>query len=257
MGFAGYYRKFVKDLAKIAAPLTELMPTPTKKTRGRRKVTPKHTPWAWGDAQHQSFEHLKLALTTPPILAYSDNSKPFELHTDASQAPLGAILYQEQHGLKRVIAYSSRALGKAERNYLAHKLEFLALRWAVTDKFKDTLYGSKFTVYTDNNPLTYVLSLAKLDATGHRWLAALAAFDFSIKDKPGKQNTDADILSRLSHSPSIPEEEEIANEAVHTICGALSGPAIETLCLSAAAVDVLAEPDANDIAEISVRDWRR
>ena len=96
--------------------------------------------------------------------------------------------------------------GKAERNYPTHKLYFLVLKWAVINKFKDYLYGAKFVVYTDNNPLTYVLSTAKLDATGHRWLAALGAFDFSIRYKPGIRNVDADILSRLPHSPKAPQE---------------------------------------------------
>ena len=76
-----------------------------------------------------------------------------------------------------------------------------SLKWAVTDKFKDYLYGAKFVVYTDNNPLTYVLSTAKLDATGHRWLAAFGAFDFSIKYEPGIRNVDADMISFLdSHT---------------------------------------------------------
>lgn len=99
-------------------------------------------------------------------------------------------------GRKQVIAYGSRGLRKAEKNYPAHKLEFLALKWAVTDKFKDYLYGREFNVLTDNNPLTYVLSSAKLDATGHRWLAALSAYNFNILYRAGKQNIDADVLSR-------------------------------------------------------------
>ena len=159
--------------------------------------------------------------------------------------------------MKRVIAYASRALGKAERNYPAQKLKFLALKWAVTEIFKDYLYGSKFTVFTNNNPLTYVLSKAKLDATGHRWLAALAAFDFSIKYKPGVCNADADILSRLPHSPEAPSEEELSSEAVHTICGTVRCPVAETNCLSAAAIDILVESQGQDIASFTSRDWRR
>ena len=81
-------------------------------------------------------------------------------------------------------------------NYLAAKLEFLALKWAVSEKLHDYLYGAKFTVVTDNNPLTYALSKAKLDAAGHRWLSALAPYDFDIVYRPGKSNIDADVLSR-------------------------------------------------------------
>ena len=256
LGFAGYYRKFVKDFSKIAAPLTILMPTPVKKQRGKKKPHCQK-PWTWGPDQYAAFERLKDILSSPPILGYADFSLPFELHIDASRTALGCGLYQEKDGVKRVIAYASRALGKAERNYPAHKLEFLALKWAVTDKFKDYLYDSKFTVFTDNNPLTYVLSTAKLDATGHCWLAALAAFDFSIKYKPGVCNVDADILSRLPHSLETPSEEELSSEAVHTICGTVSCPVVETHCLSAAAVDVLMESEGQDIASFTVRDWRR
>ena len=129
------------------------------------------------------------------MLGFPGYNKPFELHTDASMSGCGAVLYQNQDGEKRVISFASRGLSKSERNYPAHKLEFLALKWAVTEKFRDYLYGHCFTVYTDNNPLTYVLSTARLDATGHRWLAALASFDFDIKYRPGSCNADA--LSRL------------------------------------------------------------
>jgi hypothetical protein len=100
----------------------------------------------------------------------------------------------------RVIGYGSRALTKAEKNYNLHagKLEFLALKWAVCNHFRDYLYyAPKFTVYTDNNPLTYVLSTAKLNATGQRWIAELADFRFSIKYRPGSANSDADALSRM------------------------------------------------------------
>jgi hypothetical protein len=81
-------------------------------------------------------------------------------------------------------------------NYPAHKLEFLALKWAVTDKFHEYLYGNQFEVKTDNNPLTYVLTSAKLDATGHRWLAALSTYNFKITYRAGINNQDADALSR-------------------------------------------------------------
>ena len=112
------------------------------------------------------------------MLAYTDYTKPFVLNIDASGDGLGAVLYQEHDSIEHVIAYASRGLRASECNYPAHKLEFLALKWAVSDKFHDYLYGSKFTVRTDNNPLRYVLTTAKLDATGHRWLAALSSYDF-------------------------------------------------------------------------------
>jgi hypothetical protein len=109
-------------------------------------------------------------LTNLPVLAYPDFSKPFEVHTDASTYGLGAIIYQLQDDKKRVIEFASRSLSRSEKNYSAFKLEFLALKWAITEKFSDYLLNNKFTVYTDNNLLTYVLSSAKLDATGQSGL---------------------------------------------------------------------------------------
>eukprot|EP00795_Rhopilema_esculentum_P006938 gene6938-12555_t len=133
-------------------------------------------------------------------MAYPDFSIPFVLHTDASQEGLGAVLYQKQQGKMRVIGYASRTLSPAERKYHLHsgKLEFLALKWAVTEQFRDYLfYAPKFTIYTDNNPLTYVMSTAKLNSTGYRWIASLADFEFTIKYRPGKANVDADFFSRM------------------------------------------------------------
>ena len=133
---------------------------------------------------------------------------------DASLDGLGAVLYQEQEGIERVIAYASRGLRTSEKHYPAHKLEFLCLKWAVVDKFHDYLYGVQFEVRTDNNPLTYVTTTAKLDATSHRWLAALSAYDFNIKYRAGKLNHDADGLSRN------PPQQEIFPDVVRAISNA-------------------------------------
>ena len=95
-----------------------------------------------------------------------------------------------------MIAYASRTLSKSERNYPAYKLKFLALKWSVCDRFYEYLYGANFEVFTDNNPLTYILTPAKLDATGQWWVANLANYTFSIKYKSGKANVDVDALSR-------------------------------------------------------------
>ena len=120
---------------------------------------------------------LKETCTNTPVLASANYKKPFRLNTDASEKGLGAVLYQQQdHGTFRVIAYASRTLSKSERNYDAHKLEFLALKWSVTQRFHEYLYGGVFDVYTDNNPLTSLTS-AKLDAMGQRWIASLANYD--------------------------------------------------------------------------------
>ena len=163
IAFAGYYHRFVKDFSKITRPLSELIPGTSKK---KKKITKE---WVWKDEQQKVFDNLKKKIMTqPPVLAYPDFSKEFELHTDASTIGLGAVLYQDG----KVIAYASRALTKSEKNYSAFKLEFLALKWAITEKFKDYLALQHFTVFTDSNPLTYVLTSAKLDATGHRWASS-------------------------------------------------------------------------------------
>lgn len=99
-----------------------------------------------------------------------------------------------------MIAYGSRTLSPAEKNYRLHsgKIEYLALKWAVCERFRDYLYyATHFIVYTDNNPLTYIMSTAKLNAVGHRWVGELSDFHFEIKYRPSPANVDADTLSRL------------------------------------------------------------
>lgn len=147
-------------------------------------------------------------------MAYPDFHKPFVLHTDASKDGLGTVLYQYQDDTLRVVAYGSRNLTPAEKNYHFHsgKLEFLALKWAICDQFRDYLYyATSFKVFTDSNPLTYVLSSAKLNATGLRWIGELADFNFTIHYHPGKANVDADALSRMpsedtAYAEIIPQE---------------------------------------------------
>ena len=133
---------------------------------------------------------------TAPMLAFADLEKPFLLETDASALGLGAVLQQVQaDGRLHPVAYASRALRKAEKNYHSSKLEFLALKWAVTEQFREYLYYRPFTVRTDNNPLTYILTTPNLDACGHRWVASLAQFSFMIEYLKGTDNKVADVLS--------------------------------------------------------------
>ena len=133
-------------------------------------------------------------------MAYLEPNSPYVPETDASESRLGAVLYQEQNRKLRVIAYGSRTLTAAEKNYHIHsgKLEFLAMKWAICEQFQDYLYyAPSFVLFTDNNPLTYVLSTTKLNATGLRWVGELAEF-FTILYRSGKANADADTLSRTS-----------------------------------------------------------
>ena len=110
--------------------------------------------------EHQEVFDLKIHLTSAPVLGYPDFSQPFELETDASLQGLGAILSQrDENDTNHVIAYASRSLQPNEQtmhDYSLSKLELLALKWAVMEKLRDYLLGSKLTIYTDNNPLAYV-----------------------------------------------------------------------------------------------------
>ena len=206
LGFVGYYRRFIKNFSKIAKPIREVITG----LENQSKRSAKKTYVEWTEAADSAFEHLKKLCISTPILAYPDYKLPFVLHTDSSSEGLGAVLYQKQNGKLRVIAYASRSVSKAESHYPAHKLEFLALKWAVCEKFHEYLYGSNlFEVYTDNNPLTYVLSSAKLDACGQRWVAKLANYNFTIKYKCGLSNTEADALSRISWPEILAETEDL------------------------------------------------
>ena len=112
---------------------------------------------------------LKERIMSAPVLVFLDFNKPFLLETDASKEGLGAVLSQKQDdGCYHPVAFSSRMLMPSEQNYHRSKLEFLALKWSITKNFKEYLAYAPFTVHTDKNPLTYVLTMPNLDATGHR-----------------------------------------------------------------------------------------
>ena len=169
LGFLGYFRCYVRDFAKKAKPLYNLLKgnagdgESTKKGRvaksgkrvGQKYDSRERVEWSseCQDVVDQLIDHLQ----SSEVIAYPDWDQPFFLNCDASNLGLGAVLYQNQNGVDRVISYASRTLTEAEKNYNFHsgKLEFLALYWSVTERFPDYLrYGPGFTVYTDNNPLT-------------------------------------------------------------------------------------------------------
>ena len=136
---------------------------------------------------------------TTPVLVFADFKKPFRLETDASKEGLGAIPLQESNdGQYHPVAFASRELKGEEPKYHSSKLEFLALQWAVTKQFREYLQYQPFTVHTDNNPLTYMLTTPNLDMLGHRWVAALAGYNMKLEYLKSSDNKVADALSRVS-----------------------------------------------------------
>lgn len=191
LGFVGYYRRFIKNFSKIAKPLNQLL-AGIGRPQGRGSPAIE-----WSPDCEAAFQMLKQELLQAPILAYADFTEPFILYKDASNLGLGAVLAQRQDGAERVIAYASRSLHPAERNdanYSSFKLELLVLKWALSEKFNDYLWGAKVTVVTDNNPLVH-LQTAKLGAVEQRWVAQLANFDYQLQYRPGREHTNADVLS--------------------------------------------------------------
>ena len=199
LGFASYYRRFVSNFAQKAAPLHRLVAEMSSRARGKQAIIKEEH---WSVQCQNAFKELKRVLTSAPVLAYPDYSKPFVVETDASDKGLGAVLSQKQDGRLRVIAYASRGLRGSEsnmENYSSIKLELLALKWAICEKFREYLLGSEFTVFTDNNPLTYLQSKSKLKAVEQRWAAELSSFNFKLEYRAGRHNTNADALSRQRH----------------------------------------------------------
>ena len=191
LGLAGYYWRYVKGFAAIAAPLLAL--------------TRKDTVFHWSEDCQTAFDRLKTLLTTSPITAFPDFSQAFCLYTDASTAGLGAILAQVWDGKERIICCASRALNQAEKAYPATKLECLALVWAVA-KFRSYLMAMPFEVFTDHYALQWLKTMCTGSALLHRWSAALEEYDFTVHHRPGKVQTHVDRLSRLPVSPAPPED---------------------------------------------------
>ena len=149
-------------------------------------------------AAEEAFYMLKKKCATAPVLAFADLKRPFLLEMDATKYGLVAILQQVQEdGKYHPIAYASHTLCGSEANYHSSKLEFLSLQWVVTQQFKEYLMYQPFTMRTDNNPLTYVLTTPNLDATRHHWVSALAGFNFRLEYLHGTDNRVANVLSRM------------------------------------------------------------
>ena len=190
LGTAGYLRHFIKGYARIAKPLNDLL-------QGENNKLKSHPVGLPPDAL-VAFQELKMKCLTAPVLAFADFKKPFLLETDASIEGLGAVLSQEQDdGHYHPVTYASHGLKGGELKYHSSKLEFLALKWAMTEQFREYLQYQPFLIRTDNNPLTYVLMMPNLDAVGHRSVVAMAGYNFEIQYVHGSDNKVADALSRI------------------------------------------------------------
>lgn len=224
LGFCGYYRRFFANYSAIVRPLTELTkgypPTWHEKRDPTKTYFKESDPFGerWDQACRDAVKKIIECLIHAPVLTFADPTKLYILHVDASMSGLGAVFNQEYPDGLKPVAFPSRKLSASEQRYPVHQLEFLALKWSVVDKFHDYLYGAKFTVRTDNNPFTYVLTSAKLNATGHRWLAALSTYDFTIEYRPGRHNIDADLLSRQYATAEASDWTSILPSGIKAVC---------------------------------------
>jgi transposase InsO family protein len=182
LGLAGFYRKFVKDFSKVALPLTEL--------------THEKVPWEWGSKQKESFQALKDILCSAPILLLPDPKLPFVLNCDASGYAIGATLQQDQGNGLQPVAYRSKKLSPAERNYDTREKEFMALVDACSH-WRHYLHSDiPFTLRTDHDSLKHFRTMPHLSGRLARWVEKMAEFDCNIEYIPGPKNVVADALSR-------------------------------------------------------------
>ena len=181
LGLTGYYRKFVKDYAKIAAPLNFL--------------TRKNATFKWTDECQRAFNQLKDILSSPPILAMPNDEGTFVLDTDACEWSIGSVLSQVQQGQERVIAYAGRILSRNEVNYCITRKELLAIVH-FTRHFRQYLLGRQFVVRTDHAALSWLKKTPDPIGQNARWLEVLGEYDYIIRHRPGTQHSNADAISR-------------------------------------------------------------
>ena len=205
LGATGYFRCFIKGYSRITKPLNDLL-------QGENSKLKSHSLGLPPDAL-VAFQELKMRCLTAPVLAFADFKKPFLLETDASIEGLGAVLSQKQDdGQYHPIAYASHGLKGGKSRYHSSKLEFLALKWAVTDQFREYLQYQPFLVRTNNNPLTYVITMPNLDTVGHRWVAAMAGYNFEIEYVRGSDNKVTDTLSQVGEHLDEDAIKELLNQ---------------------------------------------
>ena len=192
LGTLNYVRRFIDGYAEITAPLVEL----TRKDFVKKTAFKK----AFGPAQREAFARAKRALTSAPVLKYPDFTREFIVHTDASEAGVGAFLAQRSRESSSdsdldIIAYYSHRFSKSQRHYSATMKECCAVVLAVTH-WRPYLWGRHFTCCTDHQALTYLYKMQDTSNMLTRWAIALQKYDFTVKHAPGKLNVVPDMLSR-------------------------------------------------------------
>ena len=189
LGLTGYYRRFIQNYATIAEPLLKQIRSHKNQRNTNYSIT-------WNDACTKAFETLKQKLISSPIMITPNFQYPFILELDASAYGLGAVLAQEYEGKKFVIAYASRILSPAERNYSSTEREALAIVWA-TKHFRPYIEGMEILIRTDCQALQWLKESKDVSGRLARWAMHLAAFQIKeIKYRPGATNTNSDPLSR-------------------------------------------------------------
>ena len=184
LGFANFYRRFIQDFAKLARPLNDL--------------TKKDTKWNWGDDQQLAFDTLKEKFISDPILVMWNQSRPTRIEVDASGFATGGVILQKcDDDLWHPVAYRSESMSEAERNYEIYDREMLAIIRALED-WRHFLEGLPFEIISDHKNLEYWRTAKDLTRRQARWALWLSRFDFILTHKPGKTNTQADPLSRMS-----------------------------------------------------------
>jgi len=182
-GMTSFYRRFIKDYAKITGPITAL--------------TRKDAKWDWTEEHSRLFWLLKKSLMQEPILRLPDMEKPFLLYTDASGYAIGAILAQkDDKGDEYVVYYASRILNSAECRYATIEKECLAMVWAIA-LFRPYLYGRRFDVITDHKPLEWLEKMRETSDRLERWSIKLMSYDFKIHYRKGENHGNVDALSRM------------------------------------------------------------
>ena len=204
LGLVNYYAKFLPNLSSALAPLNQLLQKSRK--------------WSWGSSQAKAFQAAKEALTSATVLTHYNPDLGLILNCDASPYGVRAVLsHQLEDGSMRPIAFASRSLDPAERRYAHLDKEGLAIVYGVK-KFHQYLFGCKFVINSDHKPLHHIFDESKLIpsmASAHlqHWALTLSAYDYSIAYKPGAQNGNADLFSRLP-LPEAPKEVPMPGETV-------------------------------------------